>query len=85
MADADPKFDIQAIEGLAIEAQPTRKAWLRPVLMFSVPAVIVTFALVAWLMSGRFASTDNAYVQQDKVSVSADVAGRIVSLPVAAG
>ncbi|CAN5380453.1 HlyD family secretion protein [soil metagenome] len=83
MADADPKFDIQAIEGLAVEAEPApKRPWLRPLLLFGVPVLILAVVGYIWLTSGRFVATDNAYVSQDKVSVSADVAGRIVEVAV---
>jgi membrane fusion protein (multidrug efflux system) len=35
-----------------------------------------------WLTGGRYEDTDNAYVQQSKVSLSADIAGRITSVNV---
>jgi membrane fusion protein (multidrug efflux system) len=50
--------------------------------MFGVPVVIALVGFYFWSMGGQFVSTDNAYVQQDKVSVSADVAGRIVEVAV---
>ena len=31
--------------------------------------------VVSWLTGGRYASTDNAYVQQDRVTITADVSG----------
>jgi membrane fusion protein, multidrug efflux system len=96
MADADPKFEkpsdakpveIEASSAPAAAAQeesPARRkrGWLRPLLMFGVPLIILGIVGYFWMSSGRFASTDNAYVQQDKVSVSADVAGRIVKVGV---
>ncbi|MEI9927113.1 MAG: biotin/lipoyl-binding protein [Sphingomonas sp.] len=50
--------------------------------MFGVPALILAIVGYFWLTSGGSVATDNAYVQQDKVSVSSDVAGRIVEVPV---
>jgi membrane fusion protein (multidrug efflux system) len=35
-----------------------------------------------WLTGGRYVDTDNAYVQQHMVALSADVEGRIVAVPV---
>ena len=35
-----------------------------------------------WIISGRYISTDNAYVRQDMVSISPDVTGRIVAVNV---
>ena len=59
-----------------------RRRWLRPLLMFGVPLIVLAIGGYLWLTSGRYVSTDNAYVQQDKVSVSADVGGRIVEVAV---
>src|SRR5687767_3844077 len=94
MADADPKIEKTPAESIVIEpdaqaepgqetAEPrAKRSWLRPLLMFGVPLIIVTIVGFFWLTSGRVASTDNAYVQHDKVSVSAEVAGRIVKVAV---
>ena len=84
MADADPNFRpaiAAPIETPVVAAAPRRR-WLRPLMMFGVPALILLVGGYVWLTSGRFVSTDNAYVQQDKVAVSADVAGRIVQVAV---
>ncbi|WBY08472.1 biotin/lipoyl-binding protein [Sphingomonas sp. 7/4-4] len=94
MADADPKIEKTPAEAIVIEpatqTEPVQEAteprakrsWLRPLLMFGVPLIILAIVGFFWLTSGRFASTDNAYVQHDKVSVSAEVAGRIVKVAV---
>lgn len=88
MADMDAKIEAPAEPKLAIpqlEVQPEpkpKRAWLRPLLMFGVPALVLAVVGWFWLTSGRFVSTDNAYVQQDKVSVSAEVAGRITRVAV---
>ena len=87
MADADPQRDLRTTTASEVAApaplavEPAAKrAWLRPLLLVSVPLLIVLIGGYVWLISGRFVSTDNAYVQQDKVSVSSDVAGRIVAV-----
>lgn len=54
----------------------------RFLLMLAVPAILVGGGAYFWLTGGRYIDTDNAYIQQPKVSVSADVAGRIVSVAV---
>ncbi|AQR72607.1 HlyD family secretion protein [Sphingomonas sp. LM7] len=89
MAEADPKIE-KGPETVAVEptseaeiVEPrARRGLLRPLLMFGVPIILLGVVGFFWLTSGRFASTDNAYVQQDKVSVSAEVAGRIVNVAV---
>ncbi|WP_228275020.1 HlyD family secretion protein [Stakelama tenebrarum] len=63
-------------------AAAPRRRWLRALLMFGVPAFAVLVVGFFWLTSGRYVSTDNAAVAQDKVAVSADVAGRIVEVAV---
>lgn len=80
MADADPKID----SATADPVPPVRRkrAWLRPLLMFGVPLIVLAIAAYFWATSGRTVSTDNAYVQQDKVAVASDVAGRIVEVAV---
>lgn len=61
---------------------PPKKKRLRLILMLSVPLLIAAVGLYLWLSSGRYVSTDNAYVQQDKVSVSAELSGPIVEVAV---
>ena len=88
MADADPKIDRAKVDPIAIDtdavaAPPVkRRSWLRPALMLSVPLLLAAVAGYFYLTSGRYVSTDNAYVQQDMVSVSPDVGGRIVAVNV---
>ncbi|HEU0065925.1 MAG TPA: HlyD family secretion protein [Sphingomonas sp.] len=88
MADADPQRDLRAdalplTDAATVEpdAKPRRR-WLRPVMMVSVPLIVLAVAAYFWLTAGQFVSTDNAYIAQDKVSVSSDVAGRIVQVAV---
>jgi membrane fusion protein (multidrug efflux system) len=52
------------------------------VLMFGIPVILAAGGGWYFLTGGRYVETDNAYVHQAKVSVSADVAGRIVSVAV---
>lgn len=82
MADADAPIVAQRESGGMIGTAKPRRAWLRPFVMLSLPVILVAVGAYIWLTSGRFVSTDNAYVQQDKVSVSSDVGGRIVEVAV---
>jgi membrane fusion protein (multidrug efflux system) len=91
MADADPLFDrntatrIEASVGPTIDqevAPARRRGWLRPALMISVPLLLVAIGGYLWLTSGRYLTTDNAYVKQDVISISPDVSGRIVAVNV---
>lgn len=81
MADSDPR-----IAPSAIKAPPRPGARMqrlrRVTLMATVPLILI--AGVAWyyVANDHYVSTDNAYVQQDKVSVSSEVTGRIVEVGV---
>ncbi|WP_199556094.1 HlyD family secretion protein [Sandaracinobacteroides hominis] len=88
--DPDPPFPRRAPQAAEAEPQPVpalavekveRRPWVRP-LMLSVPLLALGVAGYIWMSEGKSVSTDNAYVNQDKVSVSADVAGRIVEVNV---
>jgi membrane fusion protein (multidrug efflux system) len=81
MAESDPKFD-----GPVSNAPPPPKSSagkLRHIaVMVSVPIVLVAIAIGYYLANDQYVSTDNAYVQQDKVSVSSQVTGEIVEVNV---
>lgn len=89
MADADPQRTLAAEEQVAVpqdlpasaDVAPKRRRW-RVALMLIVPLLIAAAGGYLWLTSGRYVSTDNAYVQQDMVSISPDVSGRIVEVNV---
>jgi membrane fusion protein, multidrug efflux system len=74
MAEADPKIDV------ATKAKSRRFG--RLALMASVPLVLVGGATAYYIANDHYVSTDNAYVQQDKVSISAEVGGRIIDVAV---
>ena len=61
-------------------AKPRRFA--RLALMASVPLLLVGGATAYYIANDHYVSTDNAYVQQDKVSISAEVGGRIIDVAV---
>lgn len=61
---------------------PKKKNGLRLPLMIGVPLLLVAGGGWFWLTGGRYEDTDNAYVQQAKVSLSADVAGRVSDVKV---
>ena len=70
-------------DAIVTPAAPAKKR--RPgrlLLMVSVPALLVAAGGYFYLTGGRFEETDNAYVQQAKVAISADVAGRITEVDV---
>ena len=85
MAEADPhrmpSADL-AVDGLVAPDATPRRRWGRLAAILIVPLLIAAVGGYFWLTGGRTVSTDNAYVRQDKVSVSSDVGGRIVTVAV---
>ncbi len=66
-------------------AAPRRSLWARlrrPLLMALVPLLLLAAGGYYLLTGGRSVSTDNAYVAQDKVSISSDVTGRVMAVNV---
>lgn len=95
MAEADPVIKQQGSTAQAYASAPAPvpapeetaapsggRSWARLILMISVPLILIALGLGYWLMTRGTISTDNAYVRQDVVSVSADVSGRIVAVAV---
>lgn len=50
--------------------------------MWSLPFIVAAGALFIWLTTGRFISTDNAYVKGDRVFLATEISGPIVEVPV---
>ena len=61
------------------EARSRLGRW-RPVLLWSVPVILIAVGLWFWLTSGRTAETDNATVEAHVVSVAPEVTGRIAQV-----
>lgn len=83
MADSDPRIDrdfVTPSEAIPPVSRTTRIR--RFALMGIVPLLIIAGGVTYWIGLQGKVSTDNAYVQQDKVSVSAEVGGRIVQVNV---
>ena len=72
-------------------SRPARGKTSRRILMFSVPLLLAAAGAGYWLMTGRYETTDNAYLHQARLSVTSDLAGRVVrsgvadNMPVKAG
>jgi membrane fusion protein, multidrug efflux system len=56
---------------------------IRPLLLVVVPVIVGLSGLYWYAMSGRFVSTENAYVKADMVAISPDVDGRVIAVEVA--
>jgi membrane fusion protein (multidrug efflux system) len=61
----------------AAEIAPPKRRRAKVVLLLSFPLLLAALGVYLWLSSGRYVSTDNAYVQQDKVAVTAEIGGTI--------
>lgn len=79
----------QSAAGPAADMRPTspaaprpRRRTLRRVLLALGPIVVLVGAAYAYLATGRFVSTDNAYVKSDVGVVSAQISGPIVEVTV---
>lgn len=88
MADADPARAPEA--GTATSLPPPgsmepRRPWGRWALMLAVPLALVAGAGIYWQSLQGKVSTDNAYIKQDMISVSAEVGGAITEVMVADG
>jgi membrane fusion protein (multidrug efflux system) len=72
-------------------APPRRRRGLRTLLMVSVPLVLVAGGGYVWATGGRYQETENANLRQPRVTVAAEIAGRVTevkvaeNMPVAAG
>lgn len=89
MADADPRRapvspDAASPASRAANEAAARRP-LRWALMLVVPFALALGAFLYWQSLAGKVSTDNAYLKQDMVSVSAEVGGRIVEVLVADG
>lgn len=66
-----------------VEAAPPKKRGNRRfVLMLALPVILAVGGGYLWLTGGRYASTDNAYLEQNRVTITADQSGRIVEVAV---
>jgi len=68
------------------QAAPRRRGGLkRFFLIYVIPVAALLIGLMWWLSSGRYVSTDNAYVGADKVLITPQVTGPIVAVHVVQG
>ncbi len=93
MADADPRIvtgNAAAAETATDIAQPpaseppapakAKTPWARYALMALVPLLLIAGGVYYWMNSGKTATTDNAYIQQNKVSITSEVGGKILDV-----
>jgi membrane fusion protein, multidrug efflux system len=58
---------------------------LRATLLLIIPALVACLALAFYLFSGRYVTTDNAYIGAQKVLITPEVSGKVVSIAVQEG
>jgi membrane fusion protein, multidrug efflux system len=59
-----------------------RRVRLRPLLLVGVPLIAGLAGLYWYAVSGRYVTTENAYVKSDIVTISPDIDGRVVNVEV---
>jgi len=74
-AEAKPAGKVTALPGARLRRRERR--WVRPTLIGAGPLVLALIGTYLYLTSGRFISTDNAYVRADITPISTDIAGRV--------
>lgn len=62
----------------------SRKTWGRALMLLGV-AVVAVGGVAFWLTGGRYVSTDDAYVEANKLMVSSDVSGLVAEVDVREG
>ena len=67
------------------QAPRRRAGFTRFLLIVVLPAAAIALGLLWWLSGGRYVSTDNAYIGADKVLITPQVSGAIVSVHVREG
>jgi membrane fusion protein (multidrug efflux system) len=58
---------------------------LRTILLLVIPAIVAVIAIGFYLFSGRYVSTDNAYIAAQKVLITPEVSGKVVRIAVSEG
>ncbi|WEX07584.1 HlyD family secretion protein [Chelativorans sp. AA-79] len=66
-----------------VPARPKKKNRLRLVLMVVVPLGLAVAGGWWWITGGRYQETEDAYLQQPKVAIASEIAGRVVESDVA--
>lgn len=64
---------------LADEAS-ARRRWQRRLMLWGAPLLVTIIAVYLYGSSGRFVSTDNAYLQRDRVDVVPQVSGDVLEI-----
>jgi membrane fusion protein (multidrug efflux system) len=65
----------------AVEQTRRKRRWRKP-LLFAAPLIIIVGAIFFYLHGGRYEATDDAFLNAGMVSVSPNVAGRVIEVDV---
>jgi membrane fusion protein (multidrug efflux system) len=71
---------------VSVKPKPVRRVGGRVVaraIMWSLPVAALVVAAAVWLMSGRYVSTDNAYVKGERALIATELSGVIIEVAVA--
>jgi len=86
---ADKVVELRKTQGEqapAVAAKPARsRAGMRLVLLVIIPLIALAGGAYFYLISGRYISTDNAYVGAQKVLITPDISGKIAKVTVTEG
>ena len=87
MAEADPALANTAAQAHDAHATPApkKRRWGRLALMLSLPIALLVGGFYYWQSLQGQVTTDNAYLKQDKVGVSAEIVGKVVEVNVREG
>src|SRR5262245_1607655 len=77
--------DEQAAPASVAPAPKRSRARLRMVLLVVIPLIALGVGSYFYLMSGRYISTDNAYIGAQKVLITPDISGKIAKVTVTEG
>ena len=81
-----PAMSVNAFTQLRTSAAlRVRTPTLRATLMLIIPALAAAVGLFYYLTSGRYVSTDNAYVGAQKVLITPEVSGKVLHIAVVEG
>jgi membrane fusion protein (multidrug efflux system) len=75
----------EAAASPAVAPPRSSRKRLRLILLLVIPLIALAGGLYFYLMSGRYISTDNAYIGAQKVLITPDISGKIAKVTVAEG
>jgi membrane fusion protein (multidrug efflux system) len=81
-ADSSVSGDAFTAKGAGSTGASRFALWRRRLLLWLLPAIIVGVGVYYYGSSGRYVDTDNAYVKQDRVDVSARTSGAVLQVHV---